>query len=121
MICANPDIVVHRGERLIYCAGALAAVYAEMGRTVHLAGKPHAPIYDVARALLAKPDARILCIGDGMFTDVKGANGIAADCLFISEGIHRDELAASGGDPALLLGELAARGLTARYVQPALR
>lgn len=121
MICANPDIVVHRGKRLIHCAGAIASAYAELGQVVHLAGKPHAPIYDVAKSLLERTEAKILCIGDGMFTDVKGANGIAADCLFIADGIHRDELAASGGDPASLLRELTARGLTARYVQPALR
>ncbi|MET0257733.1 MAG: TIGR01459 family HAD-type hydrolase [Methylobacterium sp.] len=120
MICANPDIVVHRGERLIYCAGALAAVYAEMGRTVHLAGKPHAPIYDVARALLAKPEARILCIGDGMFTDVKGANGIDADCLFVADGIHRDELALADGRPEAIAAALRTHGLHARFVQPAL-
>ncbi|WP_062111410.1 TIGR01459 family HAD-type hydrolase [Aureimonas sp. AU40] len=121
MICANPDIVVHRGERLIYCAGAVARSYAERGQIVHLAGKPHPPIYDVARSLLPKEDAAILCIGDGMFTDVKGANTLDADCLFISDGIHREELAEAGGDPARLGAALEARGLKARFVQPFLR
>jgi HAD superfamily hydrolase (TIGR01459 family) len=121
MICANPDIVVHRGERLIYCAGAIAKAYAERGEVVHLAGKPHPPIYDVARSLLPEGNAAILCIGDGMFTDVKGANTLGADCLFVSDGIHREELAGAGGDPARLAQELEARGLEARFVQPFLR
>ncbi|WP_019996684.1 TIGR01459 family HAD-type hydrolase [Aureimonas ureilytica] len=121
MICANPDIVVHRGERLIYCAGAIAKVYAERGQVVHLAGKPHPPIYDVARSLLPRGDVPILCIGDGMFTDVKGANTLGADCLFISDGIHRDALAEAGDDPARLAEALAREGLTARFVQPFLR
>ena len=121
MICANPDIVVHRGERLIYCAGAIASAYGELGQVVHLAGKPHAPIYDVARALLTNPEARILCIGDGMFTDVKGANGIDADCLFVADGIHRDELAPADGRPEAIAAALRTHGLHARFVQPALR
>ncbi|WP_244498483.1 TIGR01459 family HAD-type hydrolase [Aureimonas ureilytica] len=121
MICANPDIVVHRGERLIYCAGAVARAYAERGQVVHLAGKPHPPIYDVASSLLPKAGVPILCIGDGMFTDVKGANTFGADCLFISDGIHRDELADANGDPARLAEALDGRGLTARFVQPFLR
>ncbi len=121
MICANPDIVVHRGERLIYCAGAVARAYAERGQVVHLAGKPHPPIYDVARSLLPRGDVPILCIGDGMFTDVKGANTLGADCLFISDGIHRDELSDAGDDPQRLADELAKRGLNARFVQPFLR
>ncbi len=121
MICANPDIVVHRGERLIYCAGAIAKAYGELGRTVHLAGKPHPPIYDVARSLMRDPGAPILCIGDGLFTDVKGANTLGADCLYVSEGIHREELGAAGSDPARLADELARRGVGARFVVPFLR
>lgn len=120
MICANPDIVVHVGDRLIPCAGAVAAIYAEIGGTVHLAGKPHAPIYAVARRAGGE-EARVLCIGDGLMTDVLGANNHGADCLFISHGIHRDELADVIGDPVLLSAELLARGVGARYVMPALR
>lgn len=120
MICANPDIVVHVGDRLIPCAGAVAAIYAEIGGTVHLAGKPHAPIYAVARRASGE-EARVLCIGDGLMTDVLGANNHDADCLFISHGIHRDELADVIGDPVLLSAELLARGVGARYVMPALR
>ncbi|WP_279480571.1 TIGR01459 family HAD-type hydrolase [Aureimonas sp. SK2] len=120
MICANPDIVVHIGDRLIPCAGAVAAVYASLGGTVHLAGKPHAPIYEVARRHVGE-GARVLCVGDGMMTDVLGANNHGADCLFISHGIHRDELAEAIGDPVLLSAELLKRGVGARFVMPALR
>jgi HAD superfamily hydrolase (TIGR01459 family) len=121
MICANPDIVVHRGERLIYCAGALGQAYAELGGTVRLAGKPHRPIYEVAVEMLGIASPRILCIGDGMFTDVKGGATIGADVLFVQEGIHRDELAHAREDMQALHGALAERELTARYVMPALR
>jgi len=93
MVCANPDIVVQRGERLIFCGGALAALYEELGGAVIMAGKPHAPIYqatlEAARSLLPDLDERrVLCIGDGMRTDVLGANRQNLDCLFIAEGIH---------------------------------
>lgn len=120
MICANPDIVVHIGDRLVPCAGAVAAVYASLGGPVHLAGKPHAPIYAVARRVVGE-GARVLCIGDGMMTDVLGANSHGADCLFVSHGIHRDELADVIGDPVLLSAELLRRGVGARFVMPALR
>jgi HAD superfamily hydrolase (TIGR01459 family) len=120
MICANPDLVVHIGDQLIPCAGAVAAVYASIGGTVHLAGKPHAPIYAVARRVVGE-GARVLCIGDGLMTDVLGAVNHGADCLFISHGIHRDELSEVIGDPILLSAELLARGVHARFVMPALR
>ena len=80
MICANPDIVVQKGDRLIYCGGALAQRYEEMGGEVVMAGKPHAPIYDLclaeAQLILGRPldRARVLCIGDGVATDARGAN-----------------------------------------------
>ncbi|HAC59204.1 MAG TPA: TIGR01459 family HAD-type hydrolase, partial [Rhodobiaceae bacterium] len=80
LICANPDIVVERGDRHIYCAGALARLYDELGgRTIYF-GKPHGPVYGIARERLAGfagkavPDRRILAIGDGPLTDIKGAN-----------------------------------------------
>ncbi|WP_209739876.1 TIGR01459 family HAD-type hydrolase [Aureimonas populi] len=119
-VCANPDIVVHRGERLVYCAGALGRGYGEAGGTVRLAGKPHRPIYEVALAGLKHPNPRLLCIGDGLFTDVAGAAAIGADALFVREGIHRDELRAADGDVAALAAELAGRGVAARYVIPQL-
>ena len=95
MICANPDIVIHRGDTLIYCAGALARRYEELGGSVVYAGKPYAPIYDRALALaehrrgapVAK--SRVLAIGDGMRTDVMGAARAGLDVLFVTGGIHR--------------------------------
>ncbi len=95
MICANPDIVIHRGDTLIYCAGALARRYEELGGSVVYAGKPYTPIYDRALTLaeqirggpVAKP--RMLAIGDGMRTDVIGAARAGLDVLFVTGGIHR--------------------------------
>ncbi len=103
MICANPDIVVHVGDKLIYCGGALAEAYAALGGEVVMAGKPHPPIYDAAleRAAAHRTGpvdrARVLAIGDGLRTDVAGAAGQSLDMLFITAGIHRDELH-PGGD-----------------------
>lgn len=97
LICANPDIVVERGERLIWCAGALARLYEELGGETLLAGKPHAPIYDLACELLAGiadreiDRGRILAVGDGMPTDVKGAGENGFDLLYIAAGIHAGE------------------------------
>lgn len=100
-ICANPDIVVHRGDRLVYCGGALAARYEELGGRVAYAGKPYAPIYDkalaAARAVSGRPPRRVLCIGDAVRTDLAGAAAQGFDCLFITNGIHRDELHAADG------------------------
>jgi HAD superfamily hydrolase (TIGR01459 family) len=95
MICANPDIVIHRGDTLIYCAGALARRYEELGGSVVYAGKPYAPIYDRALTLaeqirgapIEKPG--VLAIGDGMRTDVTGASRAGLDVLFVTGGIHR--------------------------------
>jgi HAD superfamily hydrolase (TIGR01459 family) len=95
MICANPDIVIHRGDALIYCAGALARRYEELGGSVVYAGKPYAPIYDRALALaehirgapIERP--RVLAIGDGMRTDIAGAARAGLDVLFVTGGIHR--------------------------------
>jgi HAD superfamily hydrolase (TIGR01459 family) len=94
LICANPDIVVERGNRLIWCAGALAAIYDELGGKTIYAGKPHAPIYKLcfARAAALRgrevPRARVLAIGDGLKTDLLGAARQQIDCLFITRGIH---------------------------------
>ncbi|MEX3007131.1 TIGR01459 family HAD-type hydrolase [Hoeflea sp. TYP-13] len=92
-ICANPDLVVERGERLIPCAGSIAALYEKMGGRTLVSGKPHAPIYEaaVAAAKELRPDianGRILAIGDGMPTDVKGAQDFGLDLLYVSDGIH---------------------------------
>ena len=96
MICANPDIVVDRGETREWCAGALAKLYIEMGGTAHYFGKPHPPIYDLAYQRLAATGAgvdkaRILAIGDGAVTDIPGAMGEDIDSLFISGGLAAAE------------------------------
>ena len=96
-ICANPDRVVQRGDRLIFCAGALADLYESLGGKVEMAGKPYGAIYDLAMAkaaeLLGRPAdrARVLCIGDGVITDVKGAHDQKLACLFVAKGIHGDK------------------------------
>jgi HAD superfamily hydrolase (TIGR01459 family) len=98
MICANPDLVVHRGEQLCYCAGALAERYEEMGGEVEQAGKPFAPIYRLALGLAERARqrpldiARVLAIGDAMHTDIAGAQAMGIDSLLITSGIHRGEL-----------------------------
>lgn len=121
MICANPDIVVHRGERLIPCSGALARDYGQIGGIVRLAGKPHRPIYDVAsRVLDLGSSSRVLAIGDGLMTDVKGANDFGADALLITDGIHGEELASSDSVTQTVAAVLSERGLTARYFMAAL-
>lgn len=95
-ICANPDQVVERGDRLIYCAGALATAYEKIGGQTRIAGKPHAPIYQEALKRLAKlrgatPNGRVLAIGDGIATDIRGAVTAGLDVLFIARGIHAGE------------------------------
>ena len=96
LLCANPDIVVDRGEIREWCAGAVARLYTEMGGTSLYFGKPHPPIYDLARARLAAlggpvSDDRILAIGDGILTDIAGALGEDIDSLFISGGLAAAE------------------------------
>lgn len=97
MVCANPDIMVEVGDRLIYCAGALARAYEELGGKTLIAGKPHRPIYEQAireASAIAGEDferSAILAIGDGMPTDILGATGFGIDALFISAGIHAGE------------------------------
>lgn len=98
LLCANPDIVVDRGETREWCAGALAALYTEMGGESLYFGKPHPPVYDLARRRLEElggtiPDSRILCIGDGIGTDIKGALGEDLDSLFVTGGLARQETA----------------------------
>lgn len=106
MICANPDLVVDRGNTLIYCAGAIADLYGQLGGEVLYAGKPHRPIYDEAVAKIGElrgaPVARqsILAIGDSVRTDLSGASAFGLDCLFITSGIHAEELG-SRHDPDL--------------------
>ena len=123
LICANPDRVVQRGDRLIYCGGSLADLYEALGGRVVMAGKPFGPIYDLAidegQRLLGKPvdRSRVLCIGDGVVTDVLGANRQALDCLFIAKGIHGDAARGADGrlDPARAGELLQAETTYARY------
>ncbi|MDJ0627956.1 MAG: TIGR01459 family HAD-type hydrolase [Rhodobacter sp.] len=96
LLCFNPDIVVDFGDRRQWCAGALAQLYTEMGGTSLYFGKPHPPIYDLARRRLAAlgklvPDARMLAIGDGIKTDIAGAMGEDIDSLFITGGLAAKE------------------------------
>jgi HAD superfamily hydrolase (TIGR01459 family) len=99
LICANPDIVVERGDRLIYCAGAIAELYRELGGEVIFYGKPHRPIYDRAMALAHErrgtqtPTSRVLAIGDSVRTDLTGAHAFGINCLFVTRGIHSEEFA----------------------------
>ena len=99
LICANPDIVVERGDKLIYCAGALAELYENYGGKVVYAGKPHRPIYDLASAVIEDLSGRqldrskILCIGDGVATDIAGAAASGHDSVFIASAVHVDGFA----------------------------
>ena len=92
MLCANPDRVVQRGGKLVYCAGALAEAYEQIGGAVVYYGKPHRPIYEVVLSALAGAK-RPLAIGDGLNTDIRGANGMGLDALFIADGIHGEDVA----------------------------
>ncbi len=128
MVCGNPDVVVERGETLLYCAGAIADLYAKSGGDVLYAGKPYAPIYDLALKLAQgirnKPvdKKRVLAIGDSVRTDCTGAATYGIDCLFVTAGIHSAEfggredpdpdavervLIAAGGKPRAIARKLA--------------
>ncbi len=111
MLCANPDLVVERGDELIYCAGALAELYGEMGGEVRMAGKPYAAIYaaalEVAEGIrrAGTPLSKVMAIGDALRTDVAGAVALGCASLFVARGIHTRELG------------LAENGLTAAALQ----
>ncbi len=126
-ICANPDIVVQFGDRMIWCAGAIARDYQALGGKVVMAGKPFAPIYDLAHKELTQitgreiEASRILCIGDGVVTDIAGANAQGLDSLFIAAGIHGEALWTDGAlDPAKVDAALAAENVKATYAMAAL-
>ncbi len=123
MICANPDILVREGSRLIYCAGALARLYQDLGASVTMAGKPHKPIYALARARLAAiaqreiPPARILAIGDGIETDLLGAQQEGMDALFVAGGMHGDAFWAQAHlDHSAIIAALTKAKVRAHYV-----
>jgi HAD superfamily hydrolase (TIGR01459 family) len=127
MVCGNPDVVVERGSTLVYCAGAIADLYATMGGQVLYAGKPYKPIYEMA---LAKAESaagrkvalsRVLAVGDSVRTDLEGARTMGVDFLFVTSGIHAEELGsreqpdsaalsaafnAAGGMPRAVMREL---------------
>jgi HAD superfamily hydrolase (TIGR01459 family) len=105
LLCANPDIVVDKGDRRIFCAGAIAEAYRDAGGEPVYFGKPHLPIYDLARQVLEEKagrsiDARrILAVGDGVKTDVAGAGAAKLDCLFIIGGLAAAEIGRRDGGP----------------------
>ncbi len=111
-LCANPDIVVQRGDTLIYCAGAIARLYESMGGEAVYYGKPHAPVFEaaLAEAKLRGRAQRPLVIGDGLETDILGANRLGLDALFIAGGIHGSEL---GSAPDAVKALFGANGVTA--------
>ncbi len=119
MVCANPDIKVKRGDKMIYCGGALAQKYEDMGGEVIYAGKPHIPIYRLSRAWLEEvlgyvPGAeRILAIGDNIHTDLLGAQNENFDCLFIADGMDT-----ANSEAAFDL--IRDHGISARYVMGSL-
>jgi len=123
MLCGNPDLVVERGDQLLYCAGALADLYGTLGGEVFYAGKPHRPIYDQALERIAglrgvaAPLARVLAIGDSVRTDLKGASERGIDCLFVTAGIHAEELGdRHNPDPAALTRIFAEAGIAPKAV-----
>ena len=105
LLCANPDISVDVGDKRIYCAGAIAQAYTEAGGTSLYFGKPHSPIYQLAYARLASISARridndrILCIGDGINTDIRGGVAEDLDTLFITGGLAANEIHGIDGKP----------------------
>ena len=94
MLCVNPDIVVERGDRLVWCAGALAERYRERNGETIIVGKPYAPIYGTALETLGRlaghpvEKASVLAVGDGIDTDIRGAVGQGIDAVFITGGVH---------------------------------
>jgi HAD superfamily hydrolase (TIGR01459 family) len=128
MVCANPDVVVERGDTLVYCAGALADAYVALGGETLYCGKPHAPIYEAALGQAAAlrggkvpPLARVLAIGDSVRTDLAGAASFGVDCLFVISGLHAEQLGSrETPDPAGLGAMFAAAGTVPKAVIPRL-
>lgn len=125
-ICANPDLVVERGHKIIPCAGAVAAYYEQLGGKTRIAGKPHFPIYDAslaaAREVRGEFDkSKVLAIGDGMPTDVRGALSQGLDLLYISAGIHVAEYTVNGEtDEAILQAWLKSENAAPKFWMPRL-
>jgi len=112
LICANPDKIVEIGDQMVYCGGALADIYAELGGEVRMAGKPFAPIYEEAMRLAEQAVGhpldrrRMLAIGDSVRTDAIGAADFGIDLMFITGSIHADELDAFGAPDPQAIREL---------------
>ncbi|WP_333831117.1 TIGR01459 family HAD-type hydrolase [Pararhodobacter sp.] len=128
MLSANPDIVVDVGETRIYCAGALAQLYADMGGAVMSFGKPHPPIYDLARRRLAAmgisyDNDQVLAVGDGILTDIAGAQAEGIDALFVTGGLEASRFGPDVQAPeaAPLLAWLTGQTRTPRYAMGRLR
>jgi len=122
LLCANPDVVVDLGDKRLYCAGAIAQAYDAMGGRSLYFGKPHPPIYDLARRRVAAlpgvpDDPRILAVGDGIASDIQGAIGEGLDALFVAGGIAADSFGPDAGspDPALLQNWLQDQQLDPTY------
>jgi HAD superfamily hydrolase (TIGR01450 family) len=126
LICANPDLIVERGHKMIPCAGAVAAYYEQLGGKQRVAGKPHRPIYEEALAIAREErgdfdKARVLAIGDGMPTDVRGALSQGLDLLYVSGGIHVAEYTVNGEtDEAILKAWLKSENAAPKYWMPRL-
>lgn len=128
LICANPDIVVERGDQLIWCAGALGRLYEELGGETVLAGKPFSPIYDAAMKALGlkklgtADKAAVLTIGDGLYTDIRGACDYGLDALFVTGGIHAADFGpVDDPDPAIVAKRLRQDALAAVAIIPRLK
>jgi HAD superfamily hydrolase (TIGR01459 family) len=129
MVCANPDVVVERGDTLVYCAGALADAYAALGGEVLYCGKPHAPIYDMALQTAASlrggriPSRdRVLAIGDSVRTDLKGAAAFGLDVMFVTSGLHAEHYGSrEAPDLAALNKVFAEAGVAPKAVVSALK
>ena len=126
-LCANPDVIVDRGDKRVFCAGALSQLYAELGGTTLLFGKPRRTIYDLAKEQLSEISpgiaaSRIICIGDGITTDIEGAAARGLDSLFVSGGLARHETGTLfQPDPALLRKFFSNSGLDPTYTIGQLR
>ena len=99
LICTNPDLIVHRGNIEELCAGSIAKVFEELGGEVIYFGKPHKEVYKMC----FNSNEKVLAIGDNLRTDIKGANNLNIDCIFISDGVHRDEFKDKSDIESLLM------------------
>ena len=113
LICTNPDLIVHRGSVEELCAGSIAKIFEDLGGKVIYFGKPYKEVYNMCFG----PNEKVLAIGDNLRTDIKGANNLKIDCIFISEGVHRKEF----NDFSQLNNLLKKYGVKANYFQRELK